>query len=38
MAPETPLTSPWNTALRGSSDGVMENHMKTRPTAVPVKV
>ncbi len=38
MAPEMPLTKPWNNAPRGSSDGVMENQMKIRPTAVPVKV
>jgi hypothetical protein len=38
MAPETPLTSPWNNAVRGSSDGVMENQMKSKPTAVPVNV
>ena len=38
MAPETPLTEPRNSAPRGSSDGVMENQMKIRPTAVPVKV
>ena len=29
---------PWNSAPRGSSDGVMENQMKIRPTVVPVKV
>ena len=38
MAPETPLTRAWNNAPRGSSDGVRENQMKIRPTAVPVKV
>ena len=38
MAPEKPLTRPWNNAPRGSSDGVRENHMKIRPTAVPVNV
>ena len=38
MAPEHPLTSPWNSAPRGSRDGVIENHTKIRPTAVPVKV
>ena len=38
MAPAEPLTRPWNSGPRGSSDGVIESHRKTRPTAVPVKV
>ncbi|CAG7268444.1 hypothetical protein PICSAR26_04284 [Mycobacterium avium subsp. paratuberculosis] len=38
MAPEMPLTNPWNIAPRGSSDGVSENQMNTSPTVVPVNV
>ena len=38
MAPEQPLTTPWNNGPRGSSDGVRENQMKIRPTVVPVNV
>ena len=38
MAPAAPLTRPWNSGPRGSSDGVSDSQRKIRPTAVPVKV
>jgi hypothetical protein len=38
VAPDAPLTRPWNSGPRGSSDGVIDNHRNTKPTAVPVNV
>ena len=38
MAPAAPLTMPWNSGPRGSSDGVNDSQMNTRPRAVPVNV
>ena len=38
IAPAAPLTIPWNSGPRGNSDGVIDSHRKTIPTAVPVKV
>ena len=38
MAPAAPLTIPWNSGPRGSSDGVIDSRRNSMPTAVPVKV
>jgi len=38
MAPAAPLTSPWNSGPRGSSEGVSDSHRNTMATAVPVNV